>query len=109
MLFRSVENAIYHGAACRKTGGKIVIGAVKKESCIIIFVWDNGDGFAPEQYKRYKEFFGKKEITGVSFQDKSEKIGLINVQTRLKFTFGEEAGLFLWQENGTAVCIRLPD
>ena len=109
MLQPLVENAIYHGAACRKTGGKIVIGAVKEESCIIIFVWDNGDGFAPEQYKRYKEFFGKKEITGVSFQDKSEKIGLINVHTRLKFTFGEEAGLFLWQENGTAVCIRLPD
>lgn len=108
MLQPLVENAIYHGVAGRKEGGKIIIGAVKESSSVIAFVWDNGTGFEPEQYKRYEELLAKKEITGLSFEDKGDRIGLLNVHTRLKFTFGEEAGLFLWQENGTAVCIWIP-
>ena len=108
MLQPLVENAIYHGMSGRESGGRIVVGAIEKPEAVWVYVWDNGMGFSEEQYQNYQDYFSRRETDYISGQKGQGKIGLENVHIRLRFTFGNDAGLFLWREDGTAVCIRLP-
>lgn len=97
-----VENAIIHGANCKKEKLHILIKAEIEKDCLFIYVEDDGVGFDVEEfYKRTKE---KKKHRGMS------GIGLSNVQERIQLNFGKnytmqiESGM----GNGTKIILTLP-
>lgn len=108
MLQPLVENAIYYGMSSKEADGRIIIGAIERNSDILVYVWDNGDGFSEEQYIKYQNYFSENDTDYIPGDEEGNKIGLQNVHIRLRFTFGEKAGVCLYREQGTAVCIQLP-
>lgn len=95
-----VENAIYHGIKLSPTGGTITIGARRTEKLLILTVEDSGVGMTEEQTAR---LFEPKENT-------DRGIGVINVNNRIRLSFGPEYGLHYYSEpgKGTRVEAWLP-
>jgi len=92
-----VENALVHGIAPKRDGGKIKICAEKYKNDITIFVIDNGNGFP-------------KEVLQSLHQSKSKLgIGFLNTDKRLKRYFGDPYGLKIVKSDysGSTVTISI--
>lgn len=92
-----VENAVKHGAMKRSTG-KVEVGVHQTEELVIISVKDSGYGI-PE------------EIVNALHNDTldSTKVGLSNVDKRLRSIYGEKYGLDIQSSpEGTEINIRIP-
>ncbi len=87
-----VENAIIHGFEELSDNGTIIISIAKKEDRIIYDVIDNGKGMDPETIRKvlYSEEYSSKK--------KFSKIGLYNVNKRIKLEFGETYGVEIMAE-----------
>lgn len=87
-----VENAIIHGFEDLSDHGTIVISIAKKDNRIIYDVTDNGKGMDPETIRKvlYSEEYSSKK--------KFSKIGLYNVNKRIKLEFGETYGVEIMAE-----------
>lgn len=98
-----VENAIYHGIKNKKHGGKIKITAKVEENCLFFLIEDDGKGMSREK---------TEELNRAIKKDNSKKLGygLINVNERIKLSYGNEYGVSIEStENiGTIVTIRHP-
>ena len=100
-----VENSIYHGIKPMQDEGLIAIRICQEGNDIIIEVKDNGVGMdrktAASILDRNAEHIHDKEGNG---------IGIINIDERLKLTYGEGYGVTIESEleAGTSVTIRLP-
>lgn len=99
-----VENATIH--AFKDTGGEgvIRITAWRKDDQLILSVQDNGSGMSPEQLNGLladKEKHHKNKVTG---------IGVINVDERIRVSYGNAYGLRFESEQGqgTRVIYTLP-
>ena len=106
-----VENSVYHGLESRISGGLISLRIEKSDKNLRIFVQDNGQGIPEEKLK----FLQKRleETDGILKQSELEDhmgIALLNVNHRIKLTFGKEYGLFISStENlGTEVMLVIP-
>ncbi len=100
-----VENAIYHGIKQQRKKGIIKVTGVEEEDGIVITVWDNGAGIAPEKLKEIKaQFAASKRI------EVKDHIGIINVHQRLLVQYGEGYGLEIESVQGeyTEVRVKLP-
>lgn len=97
-----VENAIYHGIKVKEEGGTIRIAAMLDEDRLLATVEDNGPGMSPEQLAH---IFEEKEG-----DESSSKIGVYNVNERLRIYFGEDFGLKFFSEpdKGTTAMLILP-
>lgn len=95
-----VENAVYHGIKLSPEGGTITIGARRTQKLLILTVEDSGVGMTEEQTAR---LFEPKE-------NSDRGIGIINVNDRIRLTFGGEYGLHYYSGvgKGTRVEIWLP-
>jgi two-component system sensor histidine kinase YesM len=98
-----VENAIEHGINLRRGAKRIRITASQTSEDVLIHIWDEGAGIAPERLAEIKS----------SLDDPStdkDHIGLINVHRRLRFHFGEPYGLTIDSERDshTSVYVRIP-
>lgn len=97
------ENAVIHGIETIDEEARVVIRICRDEGDILISVVDNGVGFDVLKYQKESE---EKE------QDKParEKVGLKNVNIRLKYIYGEKYGLVVKSQinKGTIVLIRIP-
>lgn len=95
-----VENAIYHGIKLSRDGGTVCIGARQTAKLLILTVEDSGIGMTEEQIAR---LFEPKENT-------DRGIGVINVNNRIRLSFGAEYGLHYYSGpgRGTRVEIWLP-
>lgn len=102
-----VENAIYHGLKQRRGPGLIRIDAYREDGVLVLSVEDDGAGMKPEQLA---EMQAKLESdvrahgqtgTGVS------GYGIMNVQARLKLTFGERYGVRIASEYGKGTSVRI--
>ena len=85
-----VENAIKHGIAPRSTGGKIEIGAVRRDESLELSVADNG--------------------IGVPFNDVenlSEGVGLSNTRRRLGHLYGERHKFDLQASEARGLRVKL--
>ncbi len=91
-----VENAVKHGLLPREEGGTVTIGARKCLEGTYIYVKDNGVGFSP----------GEQFID----EDDNRKIGLRNIDKRLKNMYGSESGLRIESQpgKGTSVSMVIP-
>lgn len=101
-----VENSIMHGLK-NKTNGLIKVSAYSKDDNLIIKVFDNGEGMS------------EKILTGLNNTisnlsdntDGEEKhIGLMNIQKRIKATYGSNYGISVksWHGTGTVVILKIP-
>lgn len=97
-----VENAIVHGFSEEETG-HLKVSAQKRENKLILKVWDDGCGLTDE--KIYQILNGKE-------RDKKDNtsIGMENVFTRLKLSFGESCGIYIRSEidEYTEIILELP-
>lgn len=98
-----VENAVLHGFDAEDLYAVIEIKIIEKEAEIVIEVTDNGKGMEESDCQEIlkQENRERKSLN---------KIGLYNVNQRIKLSFGEEYGITLHSKKGcyTKAVIRMP-
>ncbi|WP_276354396.1 sensor histidine kinase [Cohnella caldifontis] len=96
-----VENAVIHGLESHAEGGAVRVKAMLREDGLEVSVADNGAGMPPERLAQIRESVGHQD---------ADRIGLHNIQQRLRMTYGESAGLRIesWPGKGTVVTFRIP-
>lgn len=92
-----VENSLTHGFSRQMKGGHIQIIGKKEGEDAVLRIIDNGSGMTRER------------ILYVLSQD-SDRIGLSNINQRLKLLYGEKYGLIIEStpEEGTEIIIHFP-
>lgn len=97
-----IENAIYHGIKYKGGKNLISIEGYELDDEIEILIKDTGIGMDEEQLKNILNPCKKNE--------RSNGVGICNVQMRLQLTYGKEYGLFYESRKleGTTVKIRIP-
>ena len=93
-----VENAVRHGLSEADAGHITIVARDEGRDCVIE-VEDNGAGEDPERVRR-----------ALAGDDDLDSVGLGNVDTRLRTTFGDEYGLIVETAPGagTKVIVRAP-
>ena len=101
-----VENSIKHALEKVSSAITIDIRAGLTESHAVISVSDNGPGFSRERLEQVrKSFLSEWKDRG----SEEESIGLVNLNTRLKLLYGDEAELVIKTDNaGTEMEMLLP-
>lgn len=98
-----LENAIAYGILMLESGGKIRVKSYIKDNLLRISVWDNGVGFEEAKLREVRELLKDKKV------ERREKIGLCNINQRIKILFGVEYGIEIISEGrGTEIIINLP-
>jgi two-component system sensor histidine kinase YesM len=107
-----VENAIYHGIKERRGPGHIRITARREADVITIDIEDDGVGMTPEALQQLQR---KLELERTGSLAKKEQegeggYGLLNVQERIRLSFGEPYGIQLHSVpgQGTKVTVLHP-
>lgn len=97
-----VENSFVHGIEPKVEKGHIHIAASKVEDELILLIQDNGIGITEEKLKNLQEML-------IEAKD-SDRIGLSNVNLRLKQYYGLEYGVRIdsKENEGTTITITLP-
>ncbi|MGH8874849.1 MAG: sensor histidine kinase [Acidimicrobiia bacterium] len=95
-----VENAVQHGFERQERSGQVTILAEDRDEEVYVAVTDNGAGMSPETIARILEPSGNGE----------RRVGLANVQDRLRVTFGERYRLRIESKagEGTTVSFCVP-
>jgi len=99
-----VENSIYHGLEIKKNDRKIFIEGIVENERVIISVRDNGVGMNAEELDKLRESLE------LSDDDPRAKIGLRNINGRLKLYYGQKFGITInsiYQE-GTTISLTFP-
>lgn len=103
-----VENAVYHGLEPRYKPGKLTLSAYLSDSRkLIIVIADDGVGMDLNTLKALNEGLMNSHPSEISSEPVS--IGLLNVNNRLKFLYGQDYGITLQSEQnkGTNVTLKL--
>ena len=99
-----IENAVFHGLTEDNTNGKIKIRIGTEDDIFKIEIRDNGVGIPEDVLERI--------IAHINEFDKqpADKIGLRNVNLRLKLMYGEKYGLFIESSvgQGTVCALHMP-
>lgn len=124
-----VENAIYHGIKERRGPGAVAVKAERRDGRLALSVADDGVGMDAEKLAALREKLGAVSDAGPAagsepFEGNSAEgrpsdgkvsggksgYGLVNVQERIRLTFGNEYGLEVESEpgKGTKVTILHP-
>ena len=100
-----VENAVIHGIENTESQGRIKITLKKEGEVLTAEVKDNGAGFDVEKYRLSLE--EEKKEDGI--RKSREKIGLRNVDLRIRHIYGEKYRIEIKSEinKGTVIRIRI--
>jgi two-component system sensor histidine kinase YesM len=98
-----VENAIIHGLAPKQGDGYIILRGYKDSGNLILMVTDNGVGMDANETNEL--LAGKLES-----KDFFSRIGLRNVNERIKLSYGQDYGILIKSQKGmfTTVEVKLP-
>lgn len=98
-----VENAIYHGIKMKKNGGVIRIEGHRRDNMMELLISDDGVGMDAHTMEHLLDERDKEQNNG-------KKVGVNNVNRRIKLYFGNEFGLRYEsiQSQGTIVHVDLP-
>ncbi len=101
-----VENAILHGFEGKEEGGFLSVLFYEDEGCIVISIWDNGNGIGPEELARLRAI---AENPMGQDQDRSH-IGILNSCRRMYGYYADRWKLELEsaEGSGTRVKIHVP-
>lgn len=99
-----IENAILHGIVPSGTYGEVKIFVRETKTDLYVSVEDNGIGIDKEEFQKLVRTGGDKNKNALS------GIGIINVDERLRMTYGEDYGLIYEGEKGkfARVTIHIP-
>ena len=109
-----VENSFVHGyGENTATKVSIEVRAARRDEEVTLSIVDRGVGMPPDVRERYNALFAGATTDQIisTYRDVGKaSIGLLNVHTRLRLTFGEPFGLWIARSDsdGTEVCARLP-
>ena len=94
-----------HGLEGRETGGMVLIDVHTDGDRLAIEISDNGDGIGEAELAELKERLGSYES-----EDRTNSIGLYNVNRRIKLSYGTEYGIGIESEKGrgTKVSVIIP-
>lgn len=94
-----VENSLVHGMEPMIGTCTIWIRVKEEDGCLVIRIWDDGEGIEPE-----------KLMWVMAGRDESRHIGIRNVQDRIQMLYGNEYGLSIRSEyhEYTEVKLTLP-
>lgn len=96
-----IENAVYHGFKLKRKGGIIHIGAEISEERLNITVSDNGNGMTQKE----REMLCRRLETDDGIE--STKVGLNNLNMRIKLIYGETCGVRIDSKEGEGTKITL--
>jgi len=104
-----IENAIYHGIKGRRGPGHIRVEARLEHGRLLLTVQDDGAGMSNE---RLAEMLHLLEAPLASLEASSPGItgksyGMLNVQARLRLSFGDEYGILLESEEGQGTRVTI--
>ncbi len=104
-----VENALYHGIKNKRGKGNISITGKTENTCLYIYIEDNGIGMTPERLKQVSELINNPGNPETS-TDKGDVFGLYNVNERIRLKFGTRYGIHIdsLYGEGTIVTLLLP-
>ncbi|OBA08315.1 histidine kinase [Paenibacillus polymyxa] len=113
MLQPVVENAIYHGIKARRGPGTICVEAKAEDDKLLLTVRDDGAGMTAERLRELREWLerpleameGRQKQKGVRTNGRS--YGMLNVQARIRLSFGEEYGIALDSKEGGGTCVTI--
>jgi LytS/YehU family sensor histidine kinase len=91
-----VENAVIHGVAKKRGGGTVSITVKQVEGDLLLQVEDDGPGIDPARLAEV-----------LKPEQKSESIGLRNVDGRLRTLYGDEYGLVINSEVDVGTCVQI--
>ena len=99
-----VENAIYHGIKCKRSGGLIRVTAQVEGTRLLLRVWDDGVGIPREKLADIQKW--KPSESG----ERPVGFGLSYIAQRLRLAYGQEAGIRVDSEEAvfTEITITLP-
>lgn len=98
-----IENAINHGIEKKRGQGVIRISSVIQGNKLLVKVEDNGVGMSQEQLNKILCEDGLPAISGVI--NKHTKLGIKNVDNRIKMYYGSQYGLSIQSEEGRGTCV----
>lgn len=104
-----VENAVYHGLEKRREpGGMLWIRGKQEGKSLIFYISDNGYGMDRKQLVKLQASLENNELLERERQE-GKRIGLINIQRRLRLMYGELGGLTIDRQNEmTIVMVKMP-
>lgn len=99
-----IENYIVHGLVMSRTDNYIWIHADLEGDDLLITIRDNGSGINSEKLEKLRLRLMEPPL------QPSHSIGLINVNERIKLTFGSKYGLHVESEpsGGASITIKIP-
>lgn len=107
-----VENAIYHGFEPKRGKGRLLIGSRIENKKLVIWVKDEGVGIDTKKMLEIQENLNDSSLFSQRnrIESKKGRIGLVNVNNRIKLTYGAEYGLCIEsdKDKGTKVVITIP-
>jgi len=111
MLQPLVENAIHHGVHQKKSDGLILIEASMDDSVLTVNIQDNGSGMKADDLAEITKMLSASSDELLLQQTKTRKIGILNVNLRLKLLFGETAGISVISAEGagTTFTLHIPE
>ncbi|WP_336765163.1 cache domain-containing sensor histidine kinase [Paenibacillus sp. USHLN196] len=104
-----VENAIYHGIKGRRGPGHIRVEARLEHNRLLLIVQDDGAGMSKERLAEMQHLLeaplasleaSSPGITGKSY-------GMLNVQARIRLSFGDEYGIVLESDEGEGTSVTV--
>lgn len=101
-----VENAIHHGLETKIGKGTITIKAYKTSKRLIVNIQDDGLGISHDKLIEINEVLVKGQAN-LEFQHSSLRIGLINVNERIKLNFGQDYGLRVYSSIGVGTNVEI--
>lgn len=96
-----VENTIIHGVDLSKDNNWIRITAKIEQEALVISVSDTGKGMSAQRLFEVQQ--GLEECDQVDYG----KIGLYNVQNRIRMIYGEGCGLSVQSIEGIGTCVTM--
>ncbi|WP_051421137.1 sensor histidine kinase [Paenibacillus massiliensis] len=108
-----VENAIYHGIKARRGPGLIRIEASADTGSLRLTVSDNGAGMSAQRLQEIRELLAspvEKLDTYERRQDPTwtgRSYGMLNVQARLRLSFGDTYGITVDSVEGEGTCVTI--
>ncbi|PTM59514.1 sensor histidine kinase [Desmospora activa] len=94
-----VENAVIHGIEKNEKGGRVKVQAQCVDGSLQIEVEDDGIGITSEKWKTIMESLDLEQPT-------DNHIGLHNVHSRLRLTYGGQSGLWIESSPGKGTIVR---
>ncbi|HWJ76822.1 MAG TPA: sensor histidine kinase, partial [Niallia sp.] len=97
-----VENAFVHGIEEKVESGQVIVKVLKEKEDIHILIQDDGNGISKDKLLEIQNILRKEQI--------GNRIGLTNVNERLKRVYGNSYGLEITstEGKGTTVLVKIP-